>query len=295
MTFEELLHKRLSTDITLENLLTQYALMPAVFYQEAPDDTQANWKNGQQYPRVCYMYNMQANEERKSAGSLTVSVYCVSGVGVMPERIEPEIRRILKDIILCPADASPYCFTWAQTQYFDVNKDQDDTEARGICGCDITFDILEYPSQETTSPDPVEGMNGFIKNQYGKSIVIGLDRLEDIIVTSAERPVFYCHLDSVNRDTETNQVVWMKGVLSVHVLCPDAAIRRKFTMALAQQLSLDGEVILVDKSPMFVERLQVNYKADYLKNGQLIVNVRYGVLRPTYKEKQLMASVGVVR
>lgn len=47
------------------------------------------------------------------------------------------------------------------------------------------------------------------------------------------------------------------------------------------------------KSPMFIERLQVNYKADYLKNGQLIINARYGILRPTYKGKMLMASVGV--
>lgn len=41
-------------------------------------------------------------------------------------------------------------------------------------------------------------------------------------------------------------------------------------MAIAQKLSLAGEVILLDKSPMFIRRLQIDNKSDYLKDGQVL-------------------------
>lgn len=293
MTLEALLYRWFTEYKDLAELLATFENRPAVFFQFAPGDNQKGWGTAGQYPRIVYAIDMQADQERKSAGTMEISLLC-DETGMPPEIIEPKIKKCLKDLLILPNGGYPYCFAWARTDSFEISSRENGNDTR-VIGMDIRFDIIEYDSQETTDPDPIAGLNQFIKGIYDNSLVIGLDRLEDIIVTSTERPVFYCHLDSVTRDVETNQVVWMKGVLSVHVLCPDAAIRRKLTMALAQQLSLDGEVILVDKSPMFVERLQVNYKADYLKNGQLIVNVRYGVLRPTYKEKQLMASVGVVR
>lgn len=289
MTLEALLYELFSADKDLAGLLTTFKERPAVFIQFAPADNQKGWGLAGQYPRIVYAIDMQADQERKSAGTMELSLLC-DGTGIPPEAIEPKLKKCLKDLLILPDGGSPYCFAWARTDSFEISRESGN-DIR-VIGMEMRFDILEYDSQETTDPDPISGLNQFIKGIYDNSLVIGLDRLEDIIVTSAEQPVFYCHLDSVTRDVETNQVVWMKGVLSVHVLCPDAAVRRKLTMALAQQLSLDGEVILLDKSPMFIERLQVNYKADYLKNGQLTINARYGVLRPSYKGKKLMASVG---
>ena len=54
-------------------------------------------------------------------------------------------------------------------------------------------------------------------------------------------------------------------------------------MAIAQKLSLAGEVILLDNSPMFIRRLQIDNKSDYLKDGQVFITGRYGLLR--YKAK----------
>lgn len=45
---------------------------------------------------------------------------------------------------------------------------------------------------------------------------------------------------------------------------------------------------MLDKSPMRIKRLQVNNKADYLKEGQLFVTVHYGLLR--YKPKEHMIT-----
>lgn len=107
--------------------------------------------------------------------------------------------------------------------------------------------------------------------------------MEHFRVAEAQKPVFYCRLDSVEKSRETNTVAWMDGKIVVHVLCPAADIRLKWLMALANSLSLAGEVVMLDKSPMKINRLQVNTKADYLKEGQLLVTVHYGLLR--YKNK----------
>ena len=80
----------------------------------------------------------------------------------------------------------------------------------------------------------------------------------------------------------------MDGKIAVHVLYPAADLRQKWVMALANGLTLDGEVVMLDKSPMRIKRLQVNNKADYLKEGQLFVTVHYGLLR--YKPKEHMIT-----
>ena len=107
--------------------------------------------------------------------------------------------------------------------------------------------------------------------------------MEHFRVAEMKNPVFYCRLDSVEKSRETNTVAWMDGKIAVHILCPAADIRLKWLMALANSLSLAGEVVMLDKSPMKINRLQVNTKADYLKEGQLLVTVHYGLLR--YKNK----------
>ena len=53
----------------------------------------------------------------------------------------------------------------------------------------------------------------------------------------------------------------------------------KMASGIANKMSLDGEIIMLDHSPMTIKKLQANYKSDYLKDGQIFANVRYGLLR----------------
>lgn len=75
----------------------------------------------------------------------------------------------------------------------------------------------------------------------------------------------------------------MDSKIAVHVICPDSEIRIKMTTAITNSLSLDGEIIMLDYSPMFIKHLQANYKSDYLKDGQIFFTGHYGLLR--YKAK----------
>lgn len=52
---------------------------------------------------------------------------------------------------------------------------------------------------------------------------------------------------------------------------------------IANRMSLDGEIIMIDKSPMFIKELRADYQSDYLKEGQIFVTANYGLLR--YKAK----------
>lgn len=119
---------------------------------------------------------------------------------------------------------------------------------------------------------------------------MGYDRMEEITEATSEKPVVYCRLMSMDKSRETNTVAWMDGKIAVHILCPDSEVRMKIAAAIAQKMSLDGEIIMLDHSPMFIKRLQANYKADYLKDGQLFVTGHYGLLRYKAKEHTLTAA-----
>jgi hypothetical protein len=278
MILEELIYKRFTESEELNKLLARFSGSPAVFSPEAPEDNMSGWGNKSQYPRLIYNYDLQANEERNSAGTLSVVVYCQNTQNadeVTPEEIEPFVKDCLKDILLMPTDGPLYAFAWARSDAFEIPE----AKTSLVIGTEIRFDILEYANQETTDPDPIVGINRYIKKLYPDCVIVGYDRMDEITKASKETPVIYCRLNTSDLAEQTNTVVWLDGKIAVHILCPDSEVRRKMAMAIAQRLSLDGEVILLDKSPMFIRRLQVDNKSDYLKDGQIFITGRYGLLR----------------
>ncbi len=277
MNLEELIYKRFLDERELTRNLAVYLGSPAVFAPDVPEDNMKGWEGKSQYPRIVYSLDMQANQERKSVGTLTVDLLCENTTDVEPEKIEKSIKECLRDVLLRPDGGIPYAFTWARTDGFTL-KEHD-----LVIGSEIRFDVLEYSCQETTDPDPIAAINSYVKELYPECAIIGLDRMEEITEASPEKPVIYCRLLSVEKNRETNTVVWMDGKISIHILCPDSEIRMKMAGAITNGMSLDGEIIMLDKSPMFIKRLQVDYQSDYLKSGQIFATVHYGLLR--YREK----------
>lgn len=286
MILEELIHKRFSGSENLTEHLAVFNGMPAIFSPEPPDESQEGWGGNTQYPQIIYSFDMQANEERHSAGTLSVSLLCQNTTEITPEAIEPLVRDCLRDVILKPEGGTPYCFAWARTDAFTI----DEKKGSVTIGSEVRFDILEYPSQETSDPDPVMATNKYIKELYPECMIMGYDRMEEIAEATGERPVIYCRLVSADKSEETNTVAWMDGRIAVHILCPESETRLKLAAAIANHTSLDGEIIMLDHSPMFIKRLQANYKSDYLKDGQIFLTVRYGLLRYRAKPHALTAA-----
>ena len=276
MNLKQLIYKRLVHAKDIGGLLAKYAVHPAVFDTEAPDDKQDGWEGKTQYPRLNIVLDMQANEERSSVGSLTITIYTERTSMVILE-IESLVKTCFRDLLISPEDGGPYSFAWARTDPFSI-------EGTNVIGQDVTFDIMEYSAQETTDPDPIVALSRYIKKLYPDSIVLGVDPVGEFTEASVT-PIFYSRLVTMDKATGHNMniVTWMDCRMAVHLLCPDKAMNLKMLAAVMQKISVDEKIILLDNSPMNISEVQIDKQADYLKQGQLYVTGRFGVLK--YKEK----------
>ena len=118
MNLENLIYKRLSEAKDLTKHLTTFGGKPAVFTPEAPGDRAAGWGTTTQYPRIVFNFDMQTDGERKSAGTLLVSLICRNDSDAVPELIEPAVRECLKDVLLKDDSDTLYAFAWARTDGF---------------------------------------------------------------------------------------------------------------------------------------------------------------------------------
>lgn len=184
----DLISNRLSGYPELGKNLATFAGVPAIFNTEFPPDEQPGWEGKSQYPRICYRVDMQVNQERSSAGVLRVAIYTQKDQQVMTT-IEDLVKRRLEDVLMKPSDQAPFCVSWSSTDYYPM-------EGIGVMCQEATFDILEYPNQETTDPDPIMAVSMFIKKMYPEAVVLGIDRIGDYVDPS-DKPVFFCRLQDI--------------------------------------------------------------------------------------------------
>lgn len=287
MNLEELIYSRLKSTEGLTGKLTKYNGEPAIFYQKAPEDTQEGWQGTSQYPRIVFDLDKHSNSERKSQGTLIISILCDRS-GTEPETIEPIVTECLKNVLLKPEGAEVFAFAWAKTVPFEV-REKVTTDLR-VIGQEVTLDILELPSQVTTDPDPVDALNAYMHKIYPEAIIVGLTEMEEITEADPLHPVLYCRLQSCDTVETTNTVVWMQARMSVHVICPDSGTRMRVSQDIANHLVSDAEIIMLDYSPMRPGRISTNHTVDYLMSGQISGSFDYGILRYRPKQK-LIAKV----
>lgn len=287
MTMDELIFVWFANNRELTGVLTTYCKEPAIFYQMAPSDNKVDWGEKGQYPRMVYSIDMQVNQERNSAGTMVIDLLCAES-GPLPVEIEPKVKDCLKDLLIMPDGASPYCFAWAGTDAFEYSNGD-----LKVSGMEISYDILEYPNQETTDPDPVVAVSTLVKEMYPDAVVLGLDRIGDF-TNPAEKPVFYCRLDSIQKTDGhcMNTISWFLARVAVHLLCPDASVRLRMIAGLNQRIATDEEIIMLDESPMIIQSLSMNNKSDYLREGQLLITGKYGCLKHGEKKKNLSVEIG---
>lgn len=275
MTIEELIRKRFLGIEEIAGRLAVFAGQPAVFLQVAPADVQAGWKDGTQYPRIVNYVELRTDNERKSQGLLRVDLLCDIEKDV-PEDIEPLIRASLKDILFQPDDGSPYCFAWQRTDSFEIESKNSD---KRIAGYEIVFDILEYPEQITTEPDPVETMNLFLKEKLPEAFIVGMDQMEEFRVATEDSPIVYVRMVQYDNDRTTYALSWMNCKLAIHIIAPTAGTRSKWIRQAMNWLATEGEAIMPNDTPMLFNGMSANNGMDYLVNGQITVDAQYALTR----------------
>ena len=272
MDLTNLVHKRLSEHDGIRATLASYDGEPAIFSTEFPNDQQELWNGKTQYPRISFHFNMLADSDRASSGTMTVSVFTEKNP-IESERLEVFVRESLKDVLMKPDGQAPLCVAWRGTDPYML-------EGNAILCKEIAFDILEYPQMESTDPDPIMAFNYYIKNLFPDCVVLGVDEVTEF-TNPSDAPIFYCRLESLQLDPSgycQHTVTWFNCSVGIHLLCPDAGLRLKMLAGLNQRLAKDGEIIMLDGSPMTIRTLTVNNRADYLRAGQLSAGAHYGCL-----------------
>ena len=284
MTLEDLIYTRLADSESIAGKLVRFQGNPAIFYHKSPDDSDDRWE-GPQYPHIDYVVDMQSNPGRHSSGAMVVNIWC-SEVSIPPEDIEPDVIEALRDVFITPDGKAPYCLSWTRSAAFTKGGRYPETMTSKdpetmVSGIELFFEIYEFPSQESADPDPILAINEFAKWFSPDAIIIGKDQLQVFQTATPAHPLIYFHLLNLQSAEETSAVAWMEGTIAGHIFAPER-VRLEWMRYFTDVLSYNGEVTMLDNSPMFMKQIKMNTASDPLTVGQLRISVRFGLLRRGY-------------
>lgn len=269
---EAVLYKHLHEKGTeLSSYLARWNDKMAIFNQEAPKDTDKGWGEGSQYGRIIFAIDTNDDPERKVSGKLLVDISCEKSQ-TPPEYLEPIVKELI-DGYFFTTPAITMAAQWSGSNYFTEASEK-------VVGVTLTFDLLAFPAQETTDPDPVKTVNQWLKSLYPEGKVICNDVLEETWKPTDESPAFYCRLVNLGegRMPSTAAVTWIGADMRVCVMAPTDSFRHLCAKKCVQVLTNESRLILDDGSPMLIDSVSANLAADQMRMGQIQIKATYGVL-----------------
>lgn len=287
----QLIYEQITSDTQMAGMLAAYHGLPAFFYQKSPSDSRPGWGTPR-YPRVDFNIDLRNDPERKTAGTLTVNIWCTTecpAVGDLdPDRaIERRLLELISGTFYTGADCATICADWERSDefVFEGGSNARDNTAPEVYGLTMTFALMAFPEQISITPDPVQGLNAWAKQHFPQMNVIAFDELPPIWKPSDEAPALYWRFEGMSGNNQQSYAVaWFTGKFAAHVIADSVAERNKWTKSIIEFAQIEGEVVLSDGSPMFINRLEVRHSADPLREGQLGLTGQYGVLNQPQKE-----------
>ena len=276
MAAETLILEAIQEDSKLSGMLAKFDGQSAAFYQAAPPDTDQGW-DAVQYPRLDFTMDWSYNPERQTDGSCQINVWCLNnGTGAVAEDVGDAVRECLRDLFVTDEDGQVYALEWQRTDAFEAGGQDGQPLTIGVS---LLFDVLAFPSQITMEPDPVAGLCDYIKSIAPAVLVVGLDTIPRLCRPTEQQPIVYVRMSGdMSAMRNSWAVAWMDVTLPVHIFAPGANLRQYLSRNLCNTIALDGECKLRDGSPMLIRRVALNASANPLRQGQLTVTGRYGVL-----------------
>lgn len=288
---ERVLFSYLLNHVELGGYLATYQGRSAVFYQKAPTSEDPLWEKPC-FPHVEFVIDRVSDSERQESGKLTFHIWVSSDVlslsGGSPDK---EIANILQnavdgaffrhgEVITCATWVNSYAFVRDVSQ---INMEISPVETYGII---MQFDLLDCHNQPTTDPDPIYGANLWVKELFPWVTVIGLDEIPEVwLPKPSEMAVYWRFVGYEGDHCQGYSVNWYHGKLALHIFADSVTKRNQWLKVLAEALQLDGEILLPDESPMFLTKVQVIHSLDRLRDGQLLIVGKYGVLASKRKNK----------
>lgn len=264
-SLESLIYSRLTGDATLSGLLAQYAGYPAVFEMFAPEDSDQGW-SGVQTPRIQYEVVRQEDPERQVDGDLTITIVDAGSSMAVPADIEQRVRELL-DGLTIHTDAGTVSLHWAESNPFD--------EADDFRGIEAVFDLIAWPAGITYEPDPVAALRSWCAQNYP-----ALQVDPAVWAPTDLAPALYWRLASVSAVEPQNWGAWVTVSIQGHILVATSDGRLPWIRRIAEGLALARRIDLSDGSPLLFEALSADSNADPLREGQIRLTARFGVLKP---------------
>jgi hypothetical protein len=274
-----LLTQQIRNDPDMAGMLTEYGGKPAFFYQKSPQDNDRGWTKPC-YPRADYNIDMSYDPERKVSGVMLINVWCSAECAAMPEDIERRLIELISGTFYTTSEQATVCAVWSRSDAFvrEVPVNRGGNTAPEVFGVTLLFDLLQFPEQLTTDPDPIQGLHVWTQVNFPGMRIIGCDKTQTIWKPTDATPAIYWRFISTAIDRQSCAVTWYTGQFAAHVIAGSVTERNRWIKAIMERITIDGEILLLDGSPMFVNRVAIQHSADPLREGQLSLTGQYGVL-----------------
>lgn len=281
---EELIYKRLTEDENIAGVMAKYNKAPAIFLSQAPQDTDNKWSKSQ-YPRAEFTIDTQYSPDRTASGVLIIHISCIENQTIAPEDITKIFIKALSGVFFTPAGEETVSALWKRTDMFEQAGGNNQPR---IIGATIEFELLAFPCKATINPDPVIGVVQWIKQKFTQARVIGIDTLPEIFTPSENTIAVYIRMTGDNAVVKnTNAVGWMTARIMCHIFTGGIQTQEMWARSVSNILSIEGEIVLYDKSPLLLQQIMINPTANPLSEGQLTIIGQYGVLKDTIHYDQL--------
>lgn len=274
---ESLIRKRLATNDELTSLLakvmTQYGEEPAIFYQRSPADQDTPES---MYPQIVLTTDKYSDAQKGVAGQLIVDVITTQHKPRADE-IERIVRRTLEGVFFRGEEI--FSLKWKTTEIFSEPAAE---KMPLVYGATVTFDIYEYPSAETSTPDPIEALNFWAKVFSKDLMIIGVTEFEEFYEPTREKPAVYFDIDQIRMTELKTAGVMLDVWINIHVFAPTIRAKREWLTAIHEELLLIKGVWLSDNSPARLIDSEYDWSRSEVE-GQIQMKFNYGIMRkPKY-------------
>lgn len=262
----------------LAKQMTSMGIEPAIYYSKAPADVDLQEGN---YPQIVFGVDKFTDAIHGVAGLLTVDIICSANT-TEPEPIEKLVRESIEGVFFNPPDDEIFLLKWSKSEVFTEPASERIPQVSGVT---VTFELYTFPSQVTSTPDPILALQEWTANL--DVIVIGLSDFGECFTPTRDKPAIYFSMQEENFVKQTHSVIWLDGLIRCHVFAPDVHSRREWLTLFRQEILFCSHIFLADGSPMRLQDCRLNFNDNEIQ-GQMQLTFQYGLWR---QEKHANAPI----
>lgn len=153
------------------------------------------------------------------------------------------------------------------------------------------FDLSMFVT-ETFEPDPIAGLRAWADETWPAQGDPAVPQIQTDITewlpSDAAPGVMFRFVGIPTLLEQWPNATWFSARIAAHVIAPDRHVRLQWTRRLTESLALARHVALGDGSYFYLESIAADSSAHAVRDGQITLTGRYGVLIPLPEEELLL-------